>query len=625
MMDATRIFRKSGMEFEQLGPYRIVRELGRGGMGTVFEGVNLETDEPAAVKLLAASLAAEGGFRHRFEAEIEALRKLHHPNIVRLFGFGEQDGQLFYAMELVEGRSLESEFGRGRRFDWREVTRIGIDTCAALRHAHDRGVIHRDLKPGNLLLGNDGQLKLSDFGIARLFGYSRQTVVGSVLGTAEFMSPEQAEGRPTGPRSDLYSLGVVLYVLLTRRQLFETQSFREMLDKQRYERPDPVGEHAPDTPLKLQEIIGQLLEKDPARRVPNADVLARRLEEMQRSLSLPLDPQRPLDAEGPADADCLTRHAGAPPNGSSQPATSDLPPTRAISNPVSLGNSASHGAASQSDPSASGELPDTRATTGPFDEQAVGNGREASKRKVRFTNVADEQIDRTESPPVAAWISPQTWLLVAALLGIGATAWYLLQDPTPDDLYQQISKQAAGRTAGMADSSLLQVEDDIREFLVLFPEDPRCHELQRLEKEIDLLHLERKFELCARGLAGTESLAPIELDYLEAVNYVRLDPVLGLVKLEALVNLYGREEASAGPTGNYLELARWRLEKLHNQLDERMGQHADMVEDRLNEADRVRDSDPEHAKAIYAAVIELYNNKPWAANAVERAREALGQ
>ncbi|KKL63144.1 hypothetical protein LCGC14_2178040 [marine sediment metagenome] len=248
------------MEFEQLGPYRIVRELGRGGMGTVFQGVNLETDEPAAVKLLAAPLAAEEGFRDRFEAEIEVLRKLSHPNIVRLFGFGQQDQQLFYAMELVDGRSLEDEFGRGRRFDWREVTQIGIEMCRALRHAHDRGVIHRDIKPGNLLLSAEGQVKLSDFGIARLFGNSRHTVVGSVMGTAEFMAPEQAEGQPTGPRSDLYSLGAVLYVLLTRRQLFQAGSLREMLHKQRREKPDPVGEHARDTPFsktRRQQLRGR--------------------------------------------------------------------------------------------------------------------------------------------------------------------------------------------------------------------------------------------------------------------------------------------------------------------------------------------------------------------------------
>ncbi len=197
------------MEIERLGPYEIVGTLGRGGMGAVYKAIHHETREPAAVKLLSADLAGEEGFRSRFEAEIETLRKLRHPNIVRLFGFGEQEGLLFYAMELVDGNSLEEELRRGRRFDWREVTRIGIETCRALRHAHDRGVIHRDIKPGNLLLAADGSVKLSDFGIARLFGYSRLTTVGNVLGTAEYMAPEQAAGQPVDARADLYSLGAL--------------------------------------------------------------------------------------------------------------------------------------------------------------------------------------------------------------------------------------------------------------------------------------------------------------------------------------------------------------------------------------------------------------------------------
>ena len=120
------------MELQRLGPYQITGTLGRGGMGTVYRATHDETGEAAAVKLLSAELAQEEGFRNRFEAEIETLRKLNHPNIVRLFGFGEQGGHLFYAMELVEGNSLEEELRRGRHFDWREVTRIGVEICRGL-------------------------------------------------------------------------------------------------------------------------------------------------------------------------------------------------------------------------------------------------------------------------------------------------------------------------------------------------------------------------------------------------------------------------------------------------------------------------------------------------------------
>ena len=170
-------------------------------------------------------------------------------------------------------------------FHWREVAQFGIAVARALRHAHDRGVIHRDIKPGNLLLTEEGVLKLSDFGIARLFGNGRLTGVGSVLGTAEFMAPEQAEGRAVDPRSDLYSLGGVLYVLLARRPLYNARSFAEMLDKQRFEKPAPLRQFAADIPAELEQIVHRLLEKDPERRFGTAMVLERRLETMLESFS----------------------------------------------------------------------------------------------------------------------------------------------------------------------------------------------------------------------------------------------------------------------------------------------------------------------------------------------------
>src|SRR5579863_8764029 len=135
------------MQIEQLGPYKVGRKLGRGGMGTVYEASPSETGQPAAIKILSITLSHDDGFRDRFKTEIETLRKLSHPNIVRLFGFGEQDDLLFYAMELVNGRSLEDEMQAGRRYTWNEVTDYAIQTCRALKHAHDRGVIHRDIKP----------------------------------------------------------------------------------------------------------------------------------------------------------------------------------------------------------------------------------------------------------------------------------------------------------------------------------------------------------------------------------------------------------------------------------------------------------------------------------------------
>ncbi len=543
------------MKIEQLGPYRIVRELGRGGMGTVFEGVNRETDEPAAVKLLAAPMARDENFRERFATEIETLKKLNHPNIVRLFGFGEQDGHLFYAMELVDGCSLEEELGRGRRFDWREVTRIGIDTCRALRHAHDRGVIHRDIKPGNLLLTAAGQVKLSDFGIARLFGNTRLTAAGSVLGTAEYMAPEQAEGQPASPRSDLYSLGAVLYVLLSGRPVFWAKSLPDLLHKQRYDKPDPIGQHAPDTPVMLQQIVMQLLDKDPERRIANPTLLARQLQAMERGLSL--DP------------------------------ASDLPETK---------------------------------TTAAFKYPDEAEAAEETTPEGHFTQVPEEELDRIETAKTRpALISPQTWALAGSLIAVGLVVWYFLQPPSADALYGKIT----ARTAAGAITSLAAAADDIEEFLMRFPEDSRCEQLRDYQREIDLHRLEQKFKLRAKGLAGTENLVPIERAYLEAINYVQFDPERAVAKLQALIDLYNHRAERSGPTGQCLELARRRLAQFREQLDRQTVQHLALIQDRLDRAKRLSETEPERAQAMYRAVIELYQHKPWAAQAVRRARDVL--
>src|SRR5688572_29793873 len=220
---------------QRLGPYRIERLLGRGGMGTVYVGVHAETGERAAIKALALTPADDQNFRQRFMAEIETLKQLKHPNIVQMLGDGEQDGHLFFVMELVEGRSLQEVLQAGHLFDWCEVVRIAIDICGALKHAHDCGVIHRDLKPANLLQTTDGRVKLTDFGIAKLFGATHRTADGSVVGTADYMAPEQADVRPVTNRLDLYSLGAVMFTLLARRTPFSGGSLPQVIHKFMYE------------------------------------------------------------------------------------------------------------------------------------------------------------------------------------------------------------------------------------------------------------------------------------------------------------------------------------------------------------------------------------------------------
>src|SRR4051812_40318003 len=287
------------MQLTHLGPYVIEKPLGKGGMGSVYAATDPQTGQRVAIKALSPHLAAAEGFRERFEAEIESLKTLRHEGIVRLYGYGEQDGILFYSMELVEGISLEDELRAGRRFNWREVTNIAIQLSLALKHAHDHGIVHRDIKPANILLHGDEHVKLADFGIARLFGTTSLTTAGGVLGTADYMSPEQADGRPVTARCDQYSLGGVMYALLSGRPPFRAKNLPQMLQLQRFASPEPVRRYAPETPEQLERVVMQLLSKDPADRFPNTQVLARHLQALAMALSRPASDDFALAGDHP--------------------------------------------------------------------------------------------------------------------------------------------------------------------------------------------------------------------------------------------------------------------------------------------------------------------------------------
>jgi serine/threonine protein kinase len=616
------------MQPERLGPYRIVRTLGRGGMGTVYEGVNLETNEPAAIKILSVALAREADFRHRFEGEIEALRLLRHPNIVRLFGFGEQDEVLYYAMELVEGRSLEQELRSGRRFTWRETTQIGIEVCRALRHAHDRGIVHRDLKPANLLAAPNSPVKLSDFGIAQLFGNSRITTAGNVLGTVEFMAPEQADARPVGPRADLYSLGGVLFALLAGRAPFKAKSIAEMLDKQRSAIPEPVSRYAADVPPELESIIAQLLAKDPDARIPNAMLLGRRLEAMMHALSRPSPianvPDKP-EVDGGDDAVTM--------NGQTLdrlPPTIDAPMSEFVGMPETRLAEPVSGDVAVSECHLSlehGSLPATKETAafvpaGSTAEPAAEESGEETKAANRFVHIPEDELDPVEEEaPPRVLISVHTWVLVAALVTMGLTAWYMLRPPSADALYERIAAKTKNHTV----AEYLQAESDIREFLERYSNDSRSERLREFVNEIDLNQLERRFYLRSKGLITTEALLPVERDYLEAIHYAEMSPERGIIKLQALIDLYQPRNDMSGPTGQCLELARRRIAQLQEQLNRTSADHLALIMDRLDNADAIAPTEPQRAKAMREAVIELYDGKPWAAEAVKRARTAMGE
>ncbi len=606
------------MQLEQLGPYRVGRKLGRGGMGTVYADVSNETGEGAAVKVLSAALAREDGFRDRFEAEIESLRKLSHPNIVRLFGFGEQDEYLFYAMELVDGRSLEEELQAGRTFDWREVTDLGVQICRALKHAHDRGVIHRDIKPANLLLADDGTVKLSDFGIAKLFGYTGMTADGGVLGTAEYMAPEQADGRPVTHRCDLYSLGGVFYALLAHRPPFQAKTLVEMLQLQRFADAEPVRRFAPDAPAELEAIIASLLEKDPERRIPTAMVLSRRLESMRHGLS--------LHGEGPLGVQQPDSSNDAAPNPNSPTMAADdlVPPGVGIpgSDEYNLADVGPQAAAPNQYKAMRSELNLTTDMSG----QALAAASTAKPLEIkpagpRFTAVDLDEQRRQEAAGEhsAAW-SASTWVIIASLGAIGLGLWYFRQPASPEQVYQQIENAAADESDERIDG-LAKHEDKIKSLLKHddVPDD-RKHQLEELLGEIKASKLERKVEMQLKKRTRLNSLTAFEGDYVRADDQARLDPEAGLRKMQALFALYGTE-TEANP--DLLELPRYRIEKLRKQVKNQTQEHRQLVERQLDRAVEIRADDPEAARAIWRGVIELYNGRSWAAAAVQRARDAL--
>src|SRR4051812_28400628 len=214
---------------QQVGPFLVEKEIGAGAMGAVYRAKYVKTGQLVAIKVMAphAGSASAHGLA-RFEREAPILKQLRHPNIVRLFGIGKHQGMPYYAMEYIQGETLDRVIARRDRMTWEQVVDLGQQLCAALQHAHQAGIVHRDLKPSNLMILPDGTLKLTDFGIAKDLDVTQLTATNSTVGTAAYMSPEQCMGQEITLKSDLYSLGVVLYELLTGRKPFTAENAVDM-------------------------------------------------------------------------------------------------------------------------------------------------------------------------------------------------------------------------------------------------------------------------------------------------------------------------------------------------------------------------------------------------------------
>jgi serine/threonine-protein kinase len=306
--------------------YELDREIGRGGMGIVYKAKDRRLKRPVAIKLLPPELAFRGEIRSRFLKEAETAAQLSHPNIVPIYSVDERDGLVYFVMAFVDGENLAARLHSEGRLNSTEARRILKEVAEALAYAHERGVVHRDIKPDNILLcvDDDSRVMVTDFGIARAVSEgsdSRLTATGMAIGTPAYMSPEQSMGeRDIDGRADLYALGVVGYQMLAGELPFNAPSTPALLVKQISERPTPIDVHRPDAPSDLARAIMMLLEKDPANRFPSADALVTALDtgdvpqlppssftqEPNRLASIPTQSRDSWSVPAPAGTDAVT-------------------------------------------------------------------------------------------------------------------------------------------------------------------------------------------------------------------------------------------------------------------------------------------------------------------------------
>ena len=256
--------------------YEIHKRIGRGGMADVFLARDLLLDRQVAVKVLFPEFAIDPNFVERFRREAQAAANLSHPNIVNVYDWGKYSGTYFITMEYVQGRTLAEILRTNRQLTAKQAAEIASEVAAALGFAHEAGLAHRDIKPANILIGSNGQVKVADFGIARAMNApteSNLTQAGAVMGTASYFSPEQAQGAQPDPRSDLYSLGIVMYEMVAGRPPFTGENPVSIAYKQVHDPPQPLNQIVADIPRPFEAIIAKLLAKDPKLRYPSAHAL----------------------------------------------------------------------------------------------------------------------------------------------------------------------------------------------------------------------------------------------------------------------------------------------------------------------------------------------------------------
>mgnify|MGYP002682577895 CR=1 FL=1 len=311
--------------FARLGRYEIIGVLGRGGMATVYRARHPGLGQEVALKVLHSHLAADPSFVGRFQTEARAVAGLRHPNIIRVLDFDFINDTYFIVMEYIAGETLAERTARfaeqGQYPDLPEAVRLFTPLCSALDYAHRQGMIHRDIKPTNILLTQEGDPVLTDFGIARILGSARYTQTGFVVGSAHYMSPEQAQDLTSDPRSDLYSLGVVLFEFLTGRVPFEGDTTATVLLKHLTASVPAARPLNPKLPEGIEEVLSIVLAKEPEGRYQTAGQLAAALAAVMSGVGAPSAPPAPELMRGATRVEAFDVTDGA--GGSQEAAAED--------------------------------------------------------------------------------------------------------------------------------------------------------------------------------------------------------------------------------------------------------------------------------------------------------------
>lgn len=577
------------MTMKKIGPYEIEGVLGRGGMGSVYRGVHIQTNEKHAVKVLSPNFADDPHFRGRFESEIKALLKLDHENIVSLYSYGQDDGQLFFAMELVEGKSLFQMQRSGHKFDWRQVLAVARDCANGLRHAHDRGVIHRDLKPGNLMMaypadGSPPKVKLTDFGIAKRFGNSQNTGT-NILGTMDFMSPEQAKGEPVTARSDLYSLGTVLYTLLSGRPPFSGNSVEESLRNLTRVPAPRVSVSNPDVPRPLEKLISKLMEKKPDDRVPTSLALIHKLNDIEEELR---DDAQAKTADGGAAA-TLDLQKPKP----SEPRTvADLKPSPPAFKKLDGKNSKLAGQPTAEQSGAPAEL--ALEPVAVEKQDYFNTVTDSLRRQELETNRAPERTSKGLLP-----------LLLALACVIAVGVFGLLRataPPSAEELYTKIQDKSREPD---------RVLDEINLFLELYSEEPRAENISKLQKVADAIYKYRTLvnTLTVRS-RSPEGLTEVESKFLELANLAPDSPDLASEKMRAFVRF--NESFDLEPRDqDCVEAALGYTVKLNYERRSRAQQQLSRIQRAMFQASGIADLG--EALKLYRSTRELYKDVNWSA------------